>query len=263
MWSTDGRKWSDTFVGAFGPQGRLQNGSKFALGYVERPQVVQVAPGEPPLALFISAGPKYMAGATFTHAQKFCDQATLSKGQCGFMGGVAWNGPQPKPPPPPRPPTPHPPPAPQPAPPPSEPVAGDVIAVPCGTGKDQTWSADVAAPFTRVIWRGGHASSPQRCLNFAANRAAVNGHGQALIVKPCTVSNGSQWSLKNGSTLKNSEAVDCIHWTGECQCAKPTAGEVHGLELWACADRSLQPVVLSRGRLQVNDSFCASVVGLQ
>ena len=50
LWSSDGRNWSDTFIGAFGPHGRMKNGSNFSLGYVERPQIAQVAPGEPLLA---------------------------------------------------------------------------------------------------------------------------------------------------------------------------------------------------------------------
>ena len=310
MWSRDGRNWSDTFIGAFGPLGRMQNGSNFSLGYVERPQVAQVAPGDPPLALYISAGPKYLAGATFTWAQRFCDADALSRGpssrkplsrhviilvqntclwhrrrwhklvvtlvrflitgQCGFMGGVEWNGPLPKPPPPPPPSPPPPapprppgpPPAP-PAPPPSNPAPGDVVAVPCSGGEEQRWTADIAAAFTRVIWRGGAAGSPQRCLGFALERAAFNGHGQALVVAPCAsaLSGTLRWSLTNGSTLKNFQAVKCVDWRGECQCAKPTAGTVHGLELWGCHDRSLQPWVYSGGQLRVNGSHCASVVG--
>ena len=97
-WSRTGVSWSDTFVGAFGPNGKMANGSNYSLGYVERPQIAQEAPGKAPLALFLSAGPKYLAGATFTWAQRFCDAEALAAGQCGFMGGVPWDGPQPKPP---------------------------------------------------------------------------------------------------------------------------------------------------------------------
>lgn len=60
LWSTDGKNWSDTFVGAFGPNGMMLNGSNFSHGYVERPQIAQRSPGTPPLALFVSAGPEYV-----------------------------------------------------------------------------------------------------------------------------------------------------------------------------------------------------------
>ena len=58
LWSKDGNTWSDTFVGAFGPNGMLTNGTTYSHGYVERPQIAQELPGSPPLALFVSAGPK-------------------------------------------------------------------------------------------------------------------------------------------------------------------------------------------------------------
>ena len=58
-WSADGLHWSDTFVGAFGPNGLMDDGTTvFHHGYVERPQIAQAAPGTPPLALFVSAGPQ-------------------------------------------------------------------------------------------------------------------------------------------------------------------------------------------------------------
>lgn len=236
----------------------MANGSNFSLGYVERPQVAQMAPGEPPLALFVSAGPKYMGGPTFTWAQRFCDEAALSKGNCGFMGGVAWNGPQPKPPPPP--PAPRPP-APPPVP--SHPQVGDVIAALCTSDRTQTWAANASTKFTHFIWEGAGDSSPssQQCLSFAQNRTAAHGHGQTLVVASCA-NPDSQWSLTNGSTLKSSKAVPCLHWKGQCQCAKPTVGDtVHGLELWDCEDRSaLKAWVFSGGQLRVNGTHCASVV---
>eukprot|EP01051_Picozoa_sp_SAG22_P010511 SAG22_NODE_950_length_6352_cov_23.892212_6_plen_558_part_00 len=84
-WSRDGLSWSTIFNGAFGPTTMLTNGSVAELGYVERPQVAQETANSPPLALFLGTGYTHRS---YTWAQKFCDEASMAAGQCGFMGGV-------------------------------------------------------------------------------------------------------------------------------------------------------------------------------
>jgi len=87
-WSRDGLNWSDTFIGAFGPNSLLTNGSIAQLGFAERPQVAQVAPGTPPLALYLGAGYTHRA---YTFAQPFCSDDLLKRGDgCGFMGGLPF-----------------------------------------------------------------------------------------------------------------------------------------------------------------------------
>ncbi|CAK0821635.1 unnamed protein product [Prorocentrum cordatum] len=96
-WSEDGVTWSDTFVGAFGPEVLMEDGSARSLGYVERPQVAQEAPGAPPLALFLAAGPRYLEAPTLTWAQRFCDRGPMEAGLCGFMGGLPLGASAPEP----------------------------------------------------------------------------------------------------------------------------------------------------------------------
>lgn len=95
-WSEDGLTWSDTYIGAFGPNMLVDDGSKAGytqkLGYVERPQVAQLVPGTPPLALFVAAGYTHRS---YNWAQKFCTPELMKQNACGFMGGL------PPPPPPP------------------------------------------------------------------------------------------------------------------------------------------------------------------
>jgi hypothetical protein len=64
----------------------MANGSIINLGFVERPQVAQKSPGSAPLALFLGTGYTHRS---YTWAQKFCDKEAMSKGMCGYMGGVA------------------------------------------------------------------------------------------------------------------------------------------------------------------------------
>ena len=67
----------------------MANGSTINLGFVERPQIAQKSVGSAPLALFLGTGYTHRS---YTWAQKFCDEAAMAKGVCGFMGGVPHSG---------------------------------------------------------------------------------------------------------------------------------------------------------------------------
>lgn len=84
-WSRDGLTWSDTFVGAFGPNTLMEDGSTMRLGFIERPQIAQLEAGTPPLALYIATGYTHRA---YSWAQKFCNDGLMAAGQCGYMGGL-------------------------------------------------------------------------------------------------------------------------------------------------------------------------------
>eukprot|EP01047_Picozoa_sp_COSAG01_P063413 COSAG01_NODE_8215_length_2871_cov_11.806638_2_plen_179_part_00 len=177
------------------------------------------------------------------------------------MGGIAWDGPLPKPPPPP--PSPHPPP---PSPPPLKPWPGDVVAMACTAALEQQWTFGPSGS-TRIVWKGSKPAG-SKCLAFAPHRAAFNGHGQALMITACSAAISQQWTLHNDSVLRNSQAVKCVDYRGQCQCAKPTvsSGAQHGLELWGCTDtRALARwpwSMTSTGQLKVgfNNTLCATVV---
>jgi hypothetical protein len=52
----------------------MQDGTVAALDYIEQPQITQLEPGTPPLALFVASGYTHRC---FTWAQRFFNQALM------------------------------------------------------------------------------------------------------------------------------------------------------------------------------------------
>lgn len=129
------------------------------------------------------------------------------------------------------PPHPHPaPPSPGPGPPsPSRPGAepGDVLTGHCdGSDVNQHWWVNGST----ISWLGGS----NKCLAYSTKRAAVDGHGQAIVVASCDGSAAQTWNFTVGADIRAPTPVPCIKYSGQCQCIAIDNGGA--AELFHCAD---------------------------
>ena len=130
---------------------------------------------------------------------------------------------------PPSPPGPHPGPAPPPGP---GPEPGDVITAHCdGSDTNQHWQANGSS----LVWLGAAGGSAQ-CLAYSTTRAASYGHGQAIVVVPCEKNHPEQrWNSTVGADIVAGKAVDCIKYSGMCQCVAVDNGG--SAELFHCPSK--------------------------
>jgi len=78
------------------------------------------------------------------------------------------------------------------------------------------------------------ASKSSMCLAIDPVHAPDGGHGQAIVLLPCT-SSLTQWELLNNASawIRAETSLPCLHYSGQCQCVNVVHVNTN-LELWSC-----------------------------
>jgi len=103
---------------------------------------------------------------------------------------------------------------------------GDVVVMPCNaTDKLQQWGLVNSQLQLKGV-------SPPQCLSFDQSRAALGGHGQAVVVAPCD-GNHTQWDWTDLLIRINESAPKCVNYPGNCDCVN-VVSEQKSVEMWGC-----------------------------
>merc|ERR1712107_901431 len=103
---------------------------------------------------------------------------------------------------------------------------GDVVVMPCNaTDKLQQWGLVISQLQLKGV-------SPPQCLSFDQSRAALGGHGQAVVVAPCD-GNHTQWDWTDLLIRINESAPKCVNYPGNCDCVN-VVSEQKSVEMWGC-----------------------------